>query len=382
MKLDLINSLIFAGVIQGFIFGLGYLFSKKYKGTNTFYLAALIITFSYNNLQFFLSNAGIISGVRMYETFYIPIGSLIPVFIYRYTLAFLYPSKKISKKYRLLYVPFFIFLLFLAIPYKIGGILGTNQAYYPNYRFFNAIQSSFSLVYTVTLILISFITVFRFKRNKQKLVYTKSRVTPSKHELRWLQNALFILFILASFWAFALVNFLINRGTEFYFRFLWLGLSIAIYYLGHFGVYKYGINKERIEIRAITTPTSNVSSIKKSKFPTENSIALQNLLVEQKQFLDPTLSLETLAQELQMSKSHLSRIINNELGSSFTEYINTLRVEEAKAYLQNPDFSKYTIVAIGLEAGFSSKTTFNTTFKKIAGLTPSQYRKNATNTFQ
>lgn len=59
----------------------------------------------------------------------------------------------------------------------------------------------------------------------------------------------------------------------------------------------------------------------------------------------------------------------------FLDYINQLRVEEAKQYLQNPEFENYTLVAIGLEASFNSKTTFNNCFKKFTGKTPSEYKK-------
>jgi AraC-like DNA-binding protein len=86
-----------------------------------------------------------------------------------------------------------------------------------------------------------------------------------------------------------------------------------------------------------------------------------------------------LSTELDLSRSHLSRIINSELKTTFSDYINLLRVNEAKKYLLQPDFSNYTLVAIGLEAGFNSKTTFNSAFKKFAGMTPSAFKKLHTN---
>jgi AraC-like DNA-binding protein len=91
-------------------------------------------------------------------------------------------------------------------------------------------------------------------------------------------------------------------------------------------------------------------------------------------FLDSMLTLDKLAEEMKLSKSHLSRIINSELGIGFRDYLNSLRLEEAKLHLLNPEFASYTLVAIGLEAGFNSKTTFNTVFKKITTMTPSEYR--------
>ena len=53
-------------------------------------------------------------------------------------------------------------------------------------------------------------------------------------------------------------------------------------------------------------------------------------------------------------------------------------MEEAKKYLTKPEFSNYTLLAIGLEAGFNSKSAFNASFKKITGLTPSQYKSKIT----
>ncbi|MEP0263695.1 helix-turn-helix domain-containing protein [Dokdonia sp.] len=378
----LITGIIIAGTIQGFVFAIAYLFSKKYKGTNTFYLAALIFAFSYNNLQFLLPDTGMISGRRMYETFYIPVGSLIPVFVYFYVLVFLNPSKKIKKKLRLLFVPFFVFLFFIAIPFKIEAIQGITKERYSTYRFLNGIQSSFSLLYTLVLLLISFITVVRFKKNTSQK--RRLKITPSDTELTWLQNTLLILFVLTCFWAFALITFFSDPKLQFYFRFLWLGLSFAIYYLGHFGIYKYGITKDRKKIREATHRSASYSieekpKQEKSTSQNEHIVTIKTILIQEKRYLDSNLSLETLADELQLSKSYLSRIINHELGTSFSEYINSLRVEEAKTHLRNPEFSRYTVVAIGLEAGFNSKTTFNNAFKKFTGLTPSQFRKNPTN---
>ncbi|UPT72306.1 MAG: helix-turn-helix domain-containing protein [Flavobacterium sp. JAD_PAG50586_2] len=69
--------------------------------------------------------------------------------------------------------------------------------------------------------------------------------------------------------------------------------------------------------------------------------------------------------------------MNTELKTSFPDYINQLRIKEAQYYLKHPDFSNYTLVAIGLEAGFASKTTFNNTFKKVTGMTPSEYKNSS-----
>ena len=60
---------------------------------------------------------------------------------------------------------------------------------------------------------------------------------------------------------------------------------------------------------------------------------------------------------------------------NFFDFINSYRVESVKEMLLNKEFEHYTVLAIGLESGFNSKTSFNTVFKKMTGVTPSEYRK-------
>lgn len=367
LNFNILDSLILAGIIQGLLFGIIYFFSKKYKGRSTFYLVALILAFSYNNLQFFIINTEIISGRRMYETFYIPIGSLIPVFIYFYVRAFIYPSQQISKKLKLLYLPFFVFFIFIAVPLKIQTALDIQGPSYSFYKSLNGFQSLFSLFYTITLIILSYLTVVRFEKSNE--ITNKKPIL----EYKWLKTTLIILLLLSCLWAFALVIFFSNQAYQLYFNILWVCLSIAIYWLGHLGIYKYGIQKERYQIREFSKQLIPV--ISKEKRKNEYIFILESLMLNEKRFLDSGLTLSSLAEDLQISSSHLSRIINSELNTNFSDYINSYRVEEAKTLILNPNFSNYTLISIGLEAGFNSKTTFNNVFKKHVGLTPSQFKK-------
>ena len=87
------------------------------------------------------------------------------------------------------------------------------------------------------------------------------------------------------------------------------------------------------------------------------------------------LSMDIITSELGMSKSHFSKLINSYSNYNFSDFINSLRVEQAKQFLSNDDFNSYTIVAIGLECGFNSKSTFYSAFKKFTTKTPTTYRE-------
>ncbi|RPE13417.1 AraC family transcriptional regulator [Chitinophaga lutea] len=94
-----------------------------------------------------------------------------------------------------------------------------------------------------------------------------------------------------------------------------------------------------------------------------------------KPYLDPDLTIYTLAEALNMQRHHLSQLINERSGSSFYDFINGYRVEAVKSRLKDPASGHLTILGIAFECGFNSKATFNTTFRKFTGLTPSAYRK-------
>ena len=104
---------------------------------------------------------------------------------------------------------------------------------------------------------------------------------------------------------------------------------------------------------------------------------LQKLMETEKLHLDSNLTLPLLAKKTAVSVHHLSQVINEKLSQNFFEFVNSYRVEEAKQMLLDPDRKHLNISAIGFEAGFNSNSSFNSVFKKLTGMTPSQFRNSA-----
>ncbi|AUC16957.1 hypothetical protein BTO06_18180 [Tenacibaculum sp. SZ-18] len=102
---------------------------------------------------------------------------------------------------------------------------------------------------------------------------------------------------------------------------------------------------------------------------------LEILMTKEKIFRDPNISLINIANQLKISGNYLSQLINTITGKNFADYINSFRVEDAKLKLTNNRFLNYTVISIGLESGFNSKSTFYSAFKKMVGISPSIYRK-------
>jgi AraC-like DNA-binding protein len=95
----------------------------------------------------------------------------------------------------------------------------------------------------------------------------------------------------------------------------------------------------------------------------------------EKPYLDSELSLPKLAEQMNVSVHFLSQVINTSLNENFFQFINRYRIEESKKLLVCDSKAHYTIVQIAYDAGFNSKTTFNTTFKKLTGISPSEYQR-------
>ncbi len=99
---------------------------------------------------------------------------------------------------------------------------------------------------------------------------------------------------------------------------------------------------------------------------------LLHLMAEQRPWLEPELNLAELAHRLALHPVQLSKVINTGCGQSFSDFVNTYRVAEARRKLADPAFEHYSLMGVALESGFSSKSTFNRVFKKLVGTAPSE----------
>ncbi|WP_347156716.1 helix-turn-helix domain-containing protein [Pontibacter chitinilyticus] len=115
------------------------------------------------------------------------------------------------------------------------------------------------------------------------------------------------------------------------------------------------------------------SGLKSSQAETYASL-LQKYMETEKPYLDPELTIHALAEKLSISRNHLTEVINETLGQNFYEFVNAYRVEEVKRLLADARFAHLNLAALGNEAGFKSKTAFNSNFKKFTGVTPSKWK--------
>jgi AraC-like DNA-binding protein len=364
LNFNLFNSIILAGVIQGFVFGIVVMTNKKFRNPTNNLLAWLIVVYSLSNLQYYLIDIELFTRHEFYASIFVQWALLMPAILLYYGRNLI--GKPLSRVWKWVWtIPFFAHLLLMSY-YKV--LEQTSEIESGFYDFINAalLFSEYSAMLFNTAVIIYLLVIVARHRRQQIF---KARHVDIK--LNWFSRTLFLIAIATVLWAILESQF--ESGSSYsYFYPIWIFIAVLIYWLGHLGIYKYGINEERKKIRKTVYDHYSISEVLTGK--NEHITALENYLKTERNFLNPNVSLDEIANQLNLSTGHLSKVINTELNISFKDYLNNLRVEEAKRYLNDPDFSNYTLVAIGLEAGFNSKSAFNASFKKITGLTPSQFR--------
>ena len=143
-------------------------------------------------------------------------------------------------------------------------------------------------------------------------------------------------------------------------------------YLGYYGLkYTTIFSEFLVNVKTDSTikydKTGIDARLTKDKFK-----ELLTFMQKEKPYLDAELTLHQLAEQFGVTYNHLSQIINENAQRNFYSFINSYRLQESIHLLKD---EKNTILAIAYEAGFKSKSVFNTLFKKEKGVTPSEFRK-------
>jgi AraC-like DNA-binding protein len=91
-------------------------------------------------------------------------------------------------------------------------------------------------------------------------------------------------------------------------------------------------------------------------------------------YTEPDLNLNDLAKRLGITAAEASQAIKAGSGGNFRAYINDFRVEDVKRKLRDPGYRDVSILAISLESGFNSESSFYRIFKASTGLSPTEFR--------
>ncbi len=299
----------------------------------------------------------------------IPWHFLVAPFFYMFLVHYLGIASKTIKLLRII-IPVFLIvvLLQLSFVFVYQHILSGKELQLI-FEKYTSTEEMVSFMVSISIFLYSY---FILKR-KEKLYTTLM----SFDKLKWVYTFFTLGAICYLLWVSALVVKVYMDFSGFLFSYypLRIATTILIFWMGYQAIVQLQVLKERRSLRAALT----LEETKEQLFEEDTKVNLEFLTIKKyillhKKITDPTLSRDLLAKEINMGKNKLSSIVNQATQKTFTEYINELRVDLVKRLLKDEKYKDYTITSIGLECGFSSKSTFYSVFKKYTGKTPLQFK--------
>ncbi|MEM0578566.1 helix-turn-helix domain-containing protein [Flavobacterium polysaccharolyticum] len=307
---------------------------------------------------------------------------LIPAFLFLFIINRVDDTIKSKQKVYLYFIPF-AFSAILNITQDLDYVAGIYTIPQSGLYLIN-ILGLIHLILAVTFI--SFLPIYSY--------FTIRRLKNS-HEKNWIITLLTIVSSLLFAWLITcLAGLFLQYDISSTMNVLALSATFIIHWTAYVGIYKYKLAKNKDAIYTLlnndlTISYSNSEIIENNNLEEHRvSITADNLYFQKLELLckdqhiytDSTLTREKVAEKLGISAGYVSQIVNTITGDNFANYINQYRVEAVKEMISNSEYENYNLLTMGLESGFTSKTTFYKAFKKATGQTPNEY-KNTVNKY-
>ena len=301
----------------------------------------------------------------------------IPVF-YLYVVSVCYSDFKLKPKYILHLLPYLI-SNFILLPRFYLVDAASKMDFIINRQ--SMIEIPFNHVLFHIQIVVYLIAIFKLLKKAKKL-YLENNAGASINSYNWLfqfTSVLSVLYLIVVF-----KN--IFKFSDYPYISEWIKIGILVFNLFIICWYLYKALNHPDLFRNINSKLKLVSDIvleEKKNEPAavnekEYNAALSKLkqyMVEERPFLNPSLTIQDVSAAIEIPVRDLSLLINHKLEQHFYDFVNTYRIENAMDILKDGTKSKVTILEILYEVGFNSKSSFNTAFKKHTGNTPTSYRK-------
>ncbi|MDP5158067.1 MAG: helix-turn-helix domain-containing protein [Flaviramulus sp.] len=367
MNLDynILNVIMLFGAIQGFILCV-FVYQKKFANTlavNFFLL--FMFSLSFYNLIYALLDMEVFQYYRPLHMFPYPYKWLIGTGFYFYVKN-LFPNKEgfiYHKKEWYILLPAILYGLLrtywfiIAVhenSFRITRVVVESD--------FFRIHEFFYQMFTIILLILSLKVI---KKNAVLL----TNIQKSKPILKWLKRLTYV-FLGIMIWdvLLYLTDLLIHNWKES------IDFSYPTFILNSAFIYWIGIigfTKPKLLFNTFFTNENKLEQYKLNSISEKltEAIKLKEL------YKNPNLTLMEFATEIDSTPKELSKYINEIHQMNFSEFLNVHRVEKVKQLLASTDVQKFTLVTLAEKAGFNSKSSFNNSFKKITGITPSAYKK-------
>lgn len=293
-----------------------------------------------------------------------------PPLLYLFVLSVVYSDFKLRRRYLWHAVPFLLSIVVMAPRLYIPELMGNDAT--------ATMELEVNIIYWMAAIqqIGYIIAVFVLLRKYKALLLENYSV---RYNYRWLyqMNIIVItIFILASY---KNIYKLVFWGDYGYVNELRLVVVIGMLLFNCWLVLKAlyaptlfsGIDS-RLQL---VSDQERLDKTEESEEVASIILALKAYMIKDAPYLNPELTIKDVAEAITIKVTDLSIIINHHLGQNFYEFISYYRIEKAKELLKSKAHRQLTVLEILYQVGYNSKSSFNTSFKKQTGLTPTDYRR-------
>jgi AraC-like DNA-binding protein len=353
------------------------LLSKKQASTSDKILAVWMFVFGLHLFSYYLYSLGYWDRYPHLSGVHHPFPLLHGPFLYLYILFSVRREPCFNWQNYLHFAPAVLFYLYM-IPflffYSAEQKLMVNHGIIDDYSTFITFSIFAFIISGIGYAIASYRLLNRYHDlTNQNFAYRESI------DLDWLK---YFIWGIGTIFFIATIVILLEEGLGIVFGFntdlIFYVLVIGfILYLGYSGIRHRNIFADSHNQNHRIVEPKSAGEYNKSGLKVEDALRYHKKLIElmnaKKPYLEPKLTLSSLADELDISVNHLSQVINQYEEKNFFDFVNAYRVEEFKERACDPANSNFSILAIAYDAGFNSKSSFNQVFKKFTGKTPSQY---------
>jgi AraC-like DNA-binding protein len=366
------------GVVQGLLFGIMLILLHSKKNKPTLFLGLFIILFALEPIPNILNDLQILSNHPQLELF--PVG----FHFLAYPFLYIYVQKiSILNNQRLSYWTIF--------PGLFEFVAATVVFFLPYEVKLQIKGSSFAVLYFFSGLCYSLYIAYLILKQIYKHTQEVENQYTSMHS-KTLSWSKWFVYTSIVFHILILLNFFINSHS--WYVFITLINVILIYWVSFKGVtqenitallWKNETKKEEslshnnIKNLEATSSPLNLSpqlttSLMSPEEAQETYLAIENYIKNSKCYTNEKLTIVDIAEATNIHPKRISYAINSIKSINFNNFINSFRVELAKKLLKSEQARNLSIEGIGIEAGFHSKTTFYSAFKKFEEMTPAQYK--------
>lgn len=299
--------------------------------------------------------------------------------LYLYVRHMIRPSMTFSPWNSLHFIPFLIFFT-VSVVFREEPIFDDLSGFFVRDRFI-PLRIVYGICFFLSVTVYSVLSFLEI-RNHQTRLHDLISYTSAKLTLNWLKilsitfyTGYVIVFILGGIKIFAgLLPFDPYILTFFFIAFFSFAYSFYAIRQPEMLEYPSVKNEENGSIPADSAGRYARSGLQEDQAK-EYLTRLINFMDQEKPYLNGDLTIADLSLRTGIPKHYITEVLNEKYGRNFFSFINEYRVREVINRMNDPKYQHYTILAIAFDAGFNSKSTFNSFFKAYTGKTPSVFRQ-------